>query len=219
MGEPEDWDMATEALKRAVDKHSLPYLIDRGGGAFYGPKIDVKIKDSLNREWQCTTIQFDFNLPERFDLTFVGQDGKYHRPFMVHRALLGSMERFFGTLVEHYAGNFPVWLAPVQAVVLPISDQQMDFAQEIGQTLSEGGVRCEVDDQDAKLGYKIREAETQKVPYMLVVGKEEVLSGQVSVRRHGDGDLGKMNIEDFVSRIQEETTSKTDRTPTGGCSH
>ena len=219
VGDPEHWDMATDALKRAVDKRDLSYLIDEGGGAFYGPKIDVKIKDSLGREWQCTTIQFDFNLPERFDLNFVGQDGKYHRPFMVHRALLGSMERFFGTLVEHYAGNFPVWLAPVQAIVLPISDPFMDYAQQVGQELSAGGVRCEVDDQDAKLGYKIREAETQKVPYMLIVGKDEVESGQVSVRRHGGGDLGKMRIADLVSRIQEETTSKTDTPITGGCSH
>ncbi len=219
VGDPEHWDTATDALKRAVDKHALPYIIDEGGGAFYGPKIDVKIKDSLGREWQCTTIQFDFNLPDRFDLSYVGQDGKYHRPFMVHRALLGSMERFFGTLIEHYAGNFPVWLAPVQAIVLPISDKQMDFAQQVGQDMRAAGVRCDVDDQDAKLGYKIREAETQKVPYMLIVGKEEVESGQVSVRRHGDGDLGKMNIVDLVSRIQEETTSKTDKPLTGGCSH
>jgi threonyl-tRNA synthetase len=219
VGDPERWDTATEALKRAVDKHALPYLIDEGGGAFYGPKIDVKIKDSLGREWQCTTIQFDFNLPERFDLTFVGQDGKYHRPFMVHRALLGSMERFFGTLVEHYAGNFPVWLAPVQAIVLPISDEQMDFAQQIGQDIRAGGIRCDVDNQDAKLGYKIREAEMQKVPYMLIVGKEEAESGQVSVRRHGDGDLGKMSVTDLVSRINEETTSKTDKPITGGCAH
>jgi threonyl-tRNA synthetase len=208
VGDPEQWDRATEALIRTVEERGLPYKLDEGGGAFYGPKIDWKIKDALNREWQCTTIQFDFNLPERFDLSFVGQDGKHHRPFMVHRALLGSMERFFGMLIEHYAGNFPVWLAPVQVAVLPISDPFLGYAQQVGQALSSADIRADVDDQDAKLGYKIREAETQKVPYMLIVGRAEQEAGQVSVRRHGEGDLGKMTLADLINRIQREVDSK-----------
>lgn len=208
VGDPEEWDRATEALVRTVEERGLSYKLDEGGGAFYGPKIDWKIKDALNREWQCTTIQFDFNLPDRFDLSYIGQDGKHHRPFMVHRALLGSMERFFGTLVEHYAGNFPVWLAPVQVAVLPISDPFLDYAQQIGQDLSTAGIRADVDDQDAKLGYKIREAETQKVPYMLIVGQAEQDVGEVSVRRHGEGDLGKMVLADLINRIQREVDSK-----------
>ena len=208
VGDPEEWDRATEALIRTVEERGLPYKLDEGGGAFYGPKIDWQIKDALNRGWQCTTIQFDFNLPDRFDLSYIGQDGKHHRPFMVHRALLGSMERFFGTLVEHYAGNFPVWLAPVQVAVLPISDPFLDYAQQIGQDLSSSGIRADVDDQDAKLGYKIREAETQKVPYMLIVGQAEQDAAEVSVRRHGEGDLGKMVLADLINRIQREVDSK-----------
>ncbi len=208
VGDPRDWDMATNALKAAIDAQGLKYGIDEGGGAFYGPKIDVQIRDALGREWQCSTIQFDFNLPERFDLTFTGQDGKMHRPYMVHRALLGSMERFFGTLIEHYAGNFPVWLAPVQAVILPVSDRFIDYAQQVAKLLRDGQVRVEVDDQDAKLGYKIREAEVQKVPYMLIVGAREVENGTVSVRRHGQGDLGALSLENLIARIQQEVESK-----------
>ena len=208
VGDPRDWDMATNALKTAIDAQGLKYGIDEGGGAFYGPKIDVQIRDALGREWQCSTIQFDFNLPERFDLTFAGQDGKMHRPYMVHRALLGSMERFFGTLIEHYAGNFPVWLAPVQTVILPVSDRFTDYAQQVAKLLRDAQVRVEVDDQDAKLGYKIREAEVQKVPYMLIVGAREVENGTVSVRRHGQGDLGTLSLENLIARIQQEVESK-----------
>ncbi|MCZ6635824.1 MAG: His/Gly/Thr/Pro-type tRNA ligase C-terminal domain-containing protein, partial [bacterium] len=160
------------------------------------------------REWQCTTIQFDFNLPDRFDLTFVGADGKYHRPYMVHRALLGSMERFFGILIEHYAGNFPLWLAPVHAAVLPVSDPFVDYARQAAEVLTASGFRVEVDDQDAKLGYKIREAEMQKVPYMLIVGGKEVENGTVSVRRHGEGDLGAFTLEDLILRMQQEIDKK-----------
>lgn len=208
VGDPHDWDMATNALKAAIDTQGLKYGMDEGGGAFYGPKIDVQIRDALGREWQCSTIQFDFNLPERFDLTFAGQDGKMHRPYMVHRALLGSMERFFGTLIEYYAGNFPVWLAPVQAVILPVSDRFTDYAQQVAKLLRDAQVRVEVDDQDAKLGYKIREAEVQKVPYMLIVGAREVENGTVSVRRHGQGDLGALSLEKLIARIQTEVESK-----------
>ncbi len=208
VGDPKDWDVATDALRRAVDSQKLPYRIDEGSGAFYGPKIDVTINDALGREWQCTTIQFDFNLPEQFDLTFVGQDGKHHRPYMVHRALLGSMERFFGVLLEHYAGNLPVWLAPVQAAVLPVSDLFLDYARDVEKRLKEAGIRAELDDQDAKLGYKIREAEVQKVPYMLIVGKQEVEAETVSVRRHGEGDLGKLSLDDLIARMQQEIGEK-----------
>lgn len=208
VGDPDDWELATDALKRAVDAQNLPYKIDEGSGAFYGPKIDITINDALDREWQCTTIQFDFNLPERFDLTFVGQDGKYHRPYMVHRALLGSMERFFGVLLEHYAGNLPVWLAPVQASVLPVSDKFLDYADQVALQLEAKGIRVEVDGQDAKLGHKIREAEVQKVPYMLIVGNQEVEGQSVSVRRHGEGDLGKMSTDDLSSRILQEIGDK-----------
>lgn len=208
VGDPEDWDKATDALKAAADDQGLAYDIDEGGGTFYGPKIDVKIEDALGREWQCTTIQFDFNLPERFDLTFVGADGKYHRPYMVHRALLGSMERFFGILIEHYAGNFPLWLAPVHAAVLPVSDPFVDYARQAAEVLTASGFRVEVDDQDAKLGYKIREAEMQKVPYMLIVGGKEVENGTVSVRRHGEGDLGVFTLEDLILRMQQEIEKK-----------
>ncbi len=208
VGDPRDWDMATNALKAAIDAQGLEYGIDEGGGAFYGPKIDVQIKDALGREWQCSTIQFDFNLPERFDLSFTGQDGKMHRPYMVHRALLGAVERFFGVLIEHYAGNFPVWLAPVQAVVLPVSDRFIDYAQRVADALQGAHVRVEVDDQDAKLGYKIREAEVQKVPYMLIVGAREVENGTVSVRRHAKGDLGALNLKNIIARIKQEVESK-----------
>ena len=208
VGDPKDWDMATAALTQAVEAQGLPFCVDEGGGAFYGPKIDVKIKDALGRQWQCSTIQFDFNLPDRFDLSFVGQDGKYHRPYMVHRALLGSMERFFGVLIEHYAGNFPVWLAPVQAVILPVSDPFVDYARGVSAQLKAAGIRVDVDDQDAKLGYKIREAEIQKVPYMLIVGGKELENSTVAVRRHGEGDLGALSVAELISRIQGEIESK-----------
>lgn len=208
VGDPKDWDMATYALTQAVEEHGLAHGVDEGGGAFYGPKIDVKIKDALGRAWQCTTIQFDFNLPERFDLSFIGQDGKQHRPYMVHRALLGSMERFFGVLIEHYAGNFPLWLAPVQAVVLPVSDPFIDYARQVADQLKASGFRAELDDQDAKLGYKIREAEMQKVPYMLIVGGKEVEQGTVSVRRHGAGDLGALSVADLTARMNQEIETK-----------
>ena len=209
VGDPADWERATDALKRAVDSQQLPYRIDEGAGAFYGPKIDVTINDALNREWQCTTIQFDFNLPERFDLSYVGPDGKFHRPYMVHRALLGAMERFFGLLIEHYAGNFPLWLAPVQAAVLPVSDPYAEYAGEVARRLNSAGLRAEVDPQDAKLGFKIREAEIQKIPYMVIVGKQEVAAQTISVRRHGAGDLGSMSTLDLIARMQQEVETKS----------
>ena len=208
VGDLADWERATDALRRAVDTRELPHQDDEGGGVFYGPKIDIKIKDALGREWQCTTIQFDFNLPERFDLSYIGQDGKQHRPYMVHRALLGSMERFFGVLIEHYAGDFPLWLAPVQAAVLPISDQFAEYGRGVVQQLKAAGIRAEIDLQDAKLGYKIREAEMQKVPYMLIVGQKESEQGSVSVRRRGEGDLGASSIDELAERMLREIKEK-----------
>ena len=204
VGEPERWEQATESLRKAMEKHNIDYKVDEGGGAFYGPKIDIKIKDALSRSWQCTTIQFDFNLPERFDVTYIGEDGNEHRPYIIHRALLGSLERFFGTLVEHYAGNFPVWLAPIQVKVLPLTDRNQDYAKEIYQKLIEKDIRVEMDLRSEKIGKKIREAETQKVPFMLVVGDKEEENKEVALREHKVGDRGTMNFDDFLGMLQEK---------------
>ncbi len=204
VGKKEDWEKATNALKMALDEQNIKYEVDEGGGAFYGPKIDIKIKDALNRSWQCSTIQFDFNLPERFDMQYFGKDNKPHRPFMIHRALLGSMERFFGTLIEYHGGNFPLWLAPLQVKVLPISEKFMDKAKEINDKLLAAGIRSEIDYKDEKIGYKIREAETQKIPYMVILGEKEVNENTVSVRKHQKGDLGSFSIEDFIKELKTE---------------
>jgi threonyl-tRNA synthetase len=206
VGEPEQWDKATEALRRALQSHELPYEMDDGGGAFYGPKIDIKIKDAIGRDWQCSTIQFDFNLPERFEMYYMGSDGAQHRPYMVHRALLGSMERFFGVLIEHYGGAFPLWLAPVQMVVLPIADRHHEYARQVEQRLTEAGFRVEVDARNEKLGYKIREAQAQKYPYMLVVGDRDVEAGTVSVRSREQGDVGATPIDAFIQAAKGELT-------------
>jgi len=208
VGEPERWELAQNSLRKALDMEGLPYEIDEGGGAFYGPKIDIKIKDALGRSWQCSTIQFDFNLPERFDMTYVGEDGKLHRPYMIHRALLGSMERFFGILIEHYAGAFPMWLAPVQVRVMNITDEQRDYALKVTERLREAGLRAEADLRNERLGYKIREAQLEKIPYMLVVGNKEVESGTVSVRSRRGEDLGQMTVESFISMARELIDSK-----------
>ncbi|NJD67622.1 MAG: threonine--tRNA ligase [Candidatus Methylomirabilota bacterium] len=198
------WNEATDALRRAADDAGLTYQIDDGGGAFYGPKIDLKVRDALGRAWQCTTIQFDFNLPERFDITYVGEDNRPHRPFMVHRAILGSLERFFGVLVEHHAGAFPTWLAPVQARLVPVADRFQPYARQVSERLRAIGVRTEVDVRNEKVGYKIRDAEVQKTPYILVVGEKEASASAVSVRQRGGRDLGVMPIDQFASVIQEE---------------
>ena len=204
VGDPERWDQATQSLREALEKEGLSYEVDEGGGAFYGPKIDMKIKDALGRPWQLGTVQFDFNLPERFDLTYVGDDGKDHRPYMVHRALLGSIERFFGILIEHYAGAFPLWLAPEQVRILPISDKALDYAKKIQAALKATGLRVDVDVTAEKLGAKIREATLQKVPYQIVVGPRDEAAGTVSVRSRTDGDLGAMALDAFIARIAGE---------------
>lgn len=208
VGSKANWEIATESLRRGLEKSGLDWQIDPGEGVFYGPKIDIKIKDVLGRAWQCSTIQVDFNEPERFDISYVGSDGEDHRPIMIHRALLGSIERFFGVLIEHYAGAFPLWLAPVQAVVLPITDHQQDYAYEVQRQLKDRGFRVDVDDRNEKVNFKIREAEVQKVPYMLIVGKREVEAGTVSLRKHGEGDLGARSIDDVLTLFQEEVNAK-----------
>ena len=208
VGEKEDWEKAVLSLKKALDNHNIEYELDEGGGAFYGPKIDIKIKDALNRLWQCSTIQFDFNLPERFNMEYIGEDNQPHRPFMVHRALLGSLERFFGTLIEYHAGNFPLWLCPVQVRVIPISEHYEEYAEKVNNQLKENGIRSEVDHKNEKIGYKIREAEMMKIPYMFIVGAKEKESDTVSVRRHGKGDLGSKEIDEIITEIQKEIEAK-----------
>lgn len=198
VGDPEQWEAATEALRRALEKQGMAYDLDEGGGAFYGPKIDFHIKDALGRTWQCTTIQFDFNMPERFDLTYVGEDGRHHRPYMVHRAILGSLERFLGILIEHYAGAFPVWLAPVQVIVLPIADRHTPYARTVAATLRTAGLRVQVDERREKVQAKIRDAQLQKIPYMLVVGDREAADQTVAVRLRTGETLGPMPVENFV---------------------
>ncbi len=204
VGDVESWDHATNALRNALEEKGMAYEIDPGEGVFYGPKIDIKIKDVLGRRWQCSTIQVDFNLPERFDLTFVDKDGQTYRPITIHRALLGSIERFFGILIEQYAGNFPLWLAPVQVMVLPIADRHFDRAQEVVNALRQADLRVEADLRNEKIGFKIREAEVQKVPYMLIIGDKELESGQVSVRHKGEGDLGTMTVAQIQERLLAE---------------
>ena len=208
VGEPAQWEAATEALRAALERAELPYKVDEGGGAFYGPKIDLKIKDALGREWQCSTIQFDFNLSERFDLEYIGPDGQPHRPYMIHRALLGSLERFFGVLIEHYGGAFPVWLAPVQAVLIPIADRHADYCFDVAQKLKDVGLRVEVDDGSDRMANKIRKAQEQKIPYMLIVGDREVKSGQVSVRLRSGEDLKGKPVDEFIALAQQAIKDK-----------
>jgi threonyl-tRNA synthetase len=207
-GSVEQWDVATAALRKALEVRGLPYTVDPGEGVFYGPKIDIKIKDSLDRAWQCSTIQVDFHNPNRFDLGFIGEDGKAHQPVMVHRALLGSLERFFGVLIEHYAGAFPLWLAPVQAVVVPVTEKQRDYGASVTEALRAKGVRAHLDDRNEKLGYRIREAQLQKVPYMLVVGDKEVQARTVAVRHRHAGDLGPMDVDALAGRILQKSADR-----------
>ncbi|MCP2597054.1 threonine--tRNA ligase [Candidatus Aminicenantes bacterium AC-335-G13] len=201
VGDLKDWEKATNALENSLKKMELNYKIDPGEGVFYGPKIDIKIKDALGRAWQCTTIQLDFNLPSRFNLTFIGKDGALHRPFMIHRAILGSLERFFGILIEHYKGNFPVWLAPIQVIILPITEKTNDYALKIEDSLKKYGIRCETDLRNEKISYKIRDAEKNKIPYMVIVGEREKKEGNISLRVHTIGDKGKMELEKFIEMV------------------
>jgi threonyl-tRNA synthetase len=210
VGEQERWDTATESLRRALDEEGLEYELDEGGGAFYGPKIDLKIKDALGREWQMSTIQFDFNLPDRFDMTFVDHDGQEKRPYMVHRALLGSMERFFGVLIEHYGGAFPLWLAPVQAVVIPVAPAFNDYASEVKNELARSGFRVEANLSNDRMNAKIREAQTQKVPYMLIVGESEQEGRQVSLRTRTGEKENQIPLADFGERMREKVETKAD---------
>jgi len=207
-GEPALWHDAEVALEAALKRANIPYEIDEGGGAFYGPKIDLKIKDAIGREWQLSTIQFDFNLPERFDLTYIGEDGQEHRPYMIHRALLGSMERFFGVLIEHFGGAFPVWLAPVQAVIIPIADRHVAYAEEIATRLKEAGLRVEVDNSSDRMGNKIRKAQEQKIPYMLVVGDKELEAKSVAVRLRSNENLGPKPVDEFITLANEAIAEK-----------
>jgi len=210
VGEQEKWDTATESLRKAIDEIGLEYEVDEGGGAFYGPKIDLKLRDAVGREWQLSTIQFDFNLPERFDMNFVDRDGKEKRPYMVHRALLGSIERFFGVLIEHYAGAFPAWLAPVQAVVVPVAPAFNEYGESVRARLAEAGIRCELDDSDDRMNAKIRNAQNRKVPYMLVVGEREQENDQVSIRTRTNEKMNGMLFGEALSFMREKIEAKAE---------
>ena len=208
MGSDEIWENATNALRNALEHRGLEYIINEGDGAFYGPKIDFHLRDSIGRTWQCGTIQLDMLMPEKFDLTYVGEDGEKHRPVMLHRVVYGSIERFIGILIENYAGAFPVWLAPVQVKILPITDKHADYAYELKKKMFDLGLRVEVDDRNEKTGYKIREAQVKKIPYALVVGDQEVENGTVTVRRYGEKETQSMGAEDFIKLVQEKIASK-----------
>lgn len=209
VGEPAKWQAAEQALEAALKRAELPYEIDAGGGAFYGPKIDIKISDALGREWQLSTIQFDFNLPERFDMTYIGEDGQPHQPYMVHRALLGSMERFFGVLIEHYGGAFPVWLSPVQVVLIPVADRHLDYCEEVSIRLNQAGLRAEVRRGNERMGNKIRLAQKEKIPYMLIVGDRELEAGQVSVRLRNGEDLGPRDVTELEAMVLDAVANKS----------
>ena len=208
VGDPARWEAATAALEASLKRLDLPYEIDEGGGAFYGPKIDFKVNDAIGREWQLSTIQFDFNLPERFDVTYVGEDGQPKRPYMIHRALLGSLERFFGVLIEHYGGAFPAWLAPIQVELIPIADRHIDYAKEVADQLRANGIRCEVDAGSDRMQAKIRDAQKQKIPYMLVLGDKEMEEKAVALRMRSGDNPGTMSLTDFISFVKKQVSDK-----------
>jgi threonyl-tRNA synthetase (EC 6.1.1.3)/Ser-tRNA(Thr) hydrolase (EC 3.1.1.-) len=208
LGEISMWDEAESNLKAALEELGLPYIINEGDGAFYGPKIDFHLRDCIGRTWQCGTIQLDYQLPERFELSYIGKDGEKHRPVMIHRVAFGSIERFIGILIEHYAGKFPLWIAPVQVKILPISDKFMDYAKQIEKAMYDAKIRVELDDRAEKIGYKIREAQLEKVPYMIIVGEKELNEGNISVRSRDLGDLGFKNTDDFLKELSEEIISR-----------
>jgi threonyl-tRNA synthetase len=207
-GSPEDWKRAEDALTNTLQRMNVPYKYIPGEAAFYGPKIDVKLVDAIGRPWQLTTVQFDFNLPKRFELEYVGEDGARHQPLMVHRALWGSVERFFGVLIEHYAGAFPTWLAPVQASVLPVSEKFGEYAKKVTQQLKDAGFRVHLDDRNEKLQAKIRDAQLEKIPYMLIIGGKEAEAGTVAVRHRSKGDLGPRLLEQFIADLRQEVESR-----------
>ena len=209
MGSDELWELATDALREAIEQAGIPYKVNEGDGAFYGPKLDFHIQDSLGRTWQCGTIQMDMQLPERFDVTYVGEDGEKHRAVMIHRAGYGSLERFIGILTEHFAGKFPVWMAPVQAKVIPVSNNQMAYAKEIADKLSATDIRVELDENNDTLGYKIRKAQMEKVPYMIIIGDKEVGAGNISVRTRKGADKGSVDLESFINRVHDEVKNRT----------
>lgn len=208
MGDPAIWDIAEKTLAAAMDDMGMPYTINEGDGAFYGPKLDFHLEDSLGRSWQCGTIQLDFQMPEKFELTYTGADNQPHRPVMLHRVIFGSIERFIGILIEHYAGAFPLWLSPVQAKVLSITDRQAEYAAQLAQMLQEAGIRVELDDRNEKIGYKIRAAQTEKVPYMLIVGDKEMESHNAALRKRDEGDLGAMPVDQIIARLRQEIADK-----------
>lgn len=209
MGSDEMWELATNGLRNALEHRGLKYIVNEGDGAFYGPKIDFHLRDSIGRTWQCGTIQLDMQLPEKFDLTYVGEDGQKHRPVMIHRVVYGSIERFIGILIENYAGAFPTWLAPVQAKILPITDKHMDYAFELKKKMFDLGLRVEVDDRNEKVGYKMREAQVKKIPYMLVVGDQEMADGTVNLRKHGEKETTVMKVDEFIAYIQKNIAEKS----------
>jgi threonyl-tRNA synthetase len=208
MGEVETWDMAEKILEDALIAKGIDYRINAGDGAFYGPKIDFHLMDCLGRSWQCATLQLDFQMPERFELEYTGPDGDKHRPVMIHRTVLGSLERFIAILTEHYAGAFPLWLAPVQVVVMPITDRAQDYAQSVADSLTGAGLRVECDFRSEKIGHKIRDAQLHKTPYMLVLGDKETESGLVTVRKRSEGDVGGASLDDFIAMLKEEIAEK-----------
>jgi threonyl-tRNA synthetase len=209
VGGLENWERSTNALKRALEVKNLAYKIDPGEGVFYGPKIDIKVKDSLKRPWQCSTIQVDFNNPERFDISYRGSDGKEHRPIMIHRALMGSLERFFGVLIEHYAGAFPLWLSPVQVKILTIAERHGDYAKELYRKMRAEGIRTEIDIDNEKIGYKIRNATLMKVPYLVIIGDNEISDMKVTVRKRTGENIGPFKIDEFIGILKEKINSKS----------
>jgi threonyl-tRNA synthetase len=208
VGSDRNWEVATESLRKSLEELKIDYKTDPGEGVFYGPKIDIKIKDAIGREWQCSTIQVDFNLPERFDINYVGSDGQKHRPIMIHRALLGSLERFIGILIEHYSGRFPVWLAPVQAVLVSVSEEQSAFVDELREKLLKLGMRIETDTRNESVSYKVRDTIEKKVPYIGVIGEKEIKGKMISVRKRGENQPAQMEMDDFIRMIQEKIQSR-----------
>jgi len=209
VGEENLWEAAQKSLLAAVEKEGLAIEVDEGGGAFYGPKIDLKVNDSLGRQWQTTTIQFDFNLPERFNMNYVGSDGSLHRPYMIHRALLGSLERFFGILIEHFGGNFPLWLSPVQVKVLNITIAQESYAREIYEKLKNSGIRTSLDIRGETIGAKVRDAVAEKIPYLIIVGKRENERDEISVRLRGNKNINGVKLNEFIEKIMEEIKNRS----------